>query len=133
MLTNVIKRNWLKKGRTIEVSLDKETVKHTVLEAVSWHNMSLYKHFNSLLQVLTRHNYPANYPELHNLLLHLLDNIANMGKSSFKEIVEHPQTMPVLSMSKAVIKEYCKKRISHTEEDFRVYISQIVSKGVQLA
>jgi hypothetical protein len=41
--------------------------------------------------------------------------------------------VPLLSLSKAVLKEYSSKRIAHKEEDFRQYIAAIVSKSVTLS
>jgi len=53
--------------------------------------------------------------------------------TSAEELLGNHRTIPLLSLSKAVLKEYSSKRIAHKEEDFRQYIVSIITKAVTLS
>lgn len=41
--------------------------------------MKYYKHFNTLIKAISRHTYPVNYTELHQLITSSLAGIAQMN------------------------------------------------------
>jgi hypothetical protein len=130
LFINVIKRNWVKRGREVKVNLPREEIKREVLICCTLHNMVHYKHFNALFRVMARHGYPNQYTELHDFIIQSFEDLYNLGQSSVENMLTHSHTAPLLSHIKTVIKEYSNKRLGHREEDFRQYITVVVTKAV---
>ena len=83
------------------------------------------KHFNQILKFLARNDYPAKYIELHEFILSSLTNLLAVFGSG--QIVERKHILiSLLSTVKIVIKEYASKRLSHSDELFTKYISQLI-------
>jgi hypothetical protein len=85
------------------------------------------KHINQALKFLARQDYPAKYLELHQFMLNSLNTLFTDVLSSEESIKQQNfLIVGLLSTVKIITKEYASKRLSHSEEAFNIYVTEII-------
>lgn len=122
LLKNIIQRNWTVKRRTTDqcylTEEEKDKIRNNVLDLYKIYWQNYYKLFNMIFSEIAKQDFPTKYPSLYNFIASVLNTIATYN---LDQILSACELLPYLSTTKKVLKNYGKRRILHSKQEYREY------------